>query len=32
MEPDKNTDWRWVKWDEFLLLKPHFIPFKYFWE
>ena len=29
-EPEKCTDWHWMKWDEFVNLKNHFIPFKYF--
>ena len=32
MEPEKCTDWRWVKWEDFIQFEPHFIPFKYFWE
>ena len=31
-EPHKCTDWRWVKWSDFLNLEPHFIPFKFFFE
>ena len=31
-EPAKCTDWRWVKWSDFLNLRPPFIPFKYFFE
>ncbi len=31
-EPDKCTDWSWVKWSEFLKLESKFIPFKYFFE
>ena len=31
-EPHKNTEWRWVKWDEFIKKERLFIPFKYFFE
>ena len=31
-EPEKTTDWEWIKWDEFIKKDNHFIPFKYFWE
>lgn len=31
-EPEKCTDWRWVKWDDFLKLSPHFIPYKFVFE
>ena len=31
-EPEKNSEWRWVRWSEFLDLQPKFIPFKYFFE
>ena len=32
-EPEKCTDWHWVKWDEFIAKEADslFIPFKYFW-
>ena len=33
-EPEKHTDWGWVKWDE-LVSEPEeelFLPFKYFFE
>ena len=26
-EPEKNSEWRWVPWSEFLDLEPKFIPF-----
>ena len=32
MEPEKNTEWRWVRWAEFVKKKPLFIPFKYFFQ
>jgi len=32
LEPHKNSDWRWVKWCDFVELTPLFIPFKYFFE
>ena len=33
-EPEKCTDWHWVKWAEFIAKETDslFIPFKYFWE
>ena len=31
-EPQKNTEWRWVPWGEFVQLKPYFVPNKYFFE
>lgn len=31
-EPHKNTDWQWMKWEEFLEKEPKFIPFKYFFQ
>lgn len=31
-EPDKCTDWHWVKWEDFIKKDPLFIPFKYFFE
>ena len=31
-EPDKNTEWRWMKWDEFKELPNLFNPFKPFFE
>jgi hypothetical protein len=31
-EPEKNTEWVWMHWDEFMKQQPKFIPFKYFFE
>ena len=31
-EPEKNTEWRWVPWSEFVNLKPYFAPNKLFFE
>ena len=31
-EPEKNTEWRWMKWDEFKELPNLFNPFKPFFE
>ena len=31
-EPEKNTEWRWMKWDEFKELPNLFNPFKFFFE
>ena len=31
-EPEKTTDWEWIKWDDFIQKDQQFIPFKYFWE
>ncbi len=31
-EPDKNTEWQWMKWEVFRELPNLFNPFKYFFE
>ena len=31
-EPEKNTEWRWMKWSEFSELPNLFNPFQYFFE
>ncbi len=32
MEPQKNTDWTWVKWDEMVTYPNLFLPFRPFFE
>jgi len=32
MEPEKNTDWQWMAWEDFIKQPRLFIPFKYFFE
>jgi hypothetical protein len=32
MEPEKNTDWQWMAWEDFKKQEKLFIPFKYFFE
>ena len=31
-EPDKNTEWRWMKWSEFSELPNLFNPFEFFFQ
>ena len=32
MEPEKNTDWRWMKWEEFKEKENLFNPFEHFFK
>lgn len=31
-EPEKNTEWKWLHWDQFMQKEPKFLSFKFFFE